>query len=68
MTLTPDLLTFGCCETGFEAEAAAGELGNEVELEKLSSSSERCVETDFADPELTEPVPGKQKELRSYRL
>ena len=38
-----------------------GELGKELELEKLSSSldSERQVDTDLADPELTEPVPVK---------
>lgn len=39
----------------------AGELGNEAELEKLSSSldSERQVETDLAEPELIDPVPEK---------
>ena len=36
-----------------------GELGNELELEKLSSNrdSERQVEMDLAEPELMEPVP-----------
>ena len=39
-----------------------GELGKELELEKLSSNldSERQVETDLAEPELTEPVPVKR--------
>ena len=39
-----------------------GEFGKELELEKLSSNldSERQVETDLADPELTDPVPEKR--------
>lgn len=42
--------------------AVMGELGKELELEKLSSNldSERQVETDLAEPELTEPVPVKR--------
>ena len=37
----------------------AGLLGNEAELEKLSSNldSERKVDIDLAEPELMEPVP-----------
>jgi hypothetical protein len=36
-----------------------GEFGKDAELEKLSSNrdSDRKVDTDFADPELTDPVP-----------
>ena len=43
--------------------AVMGELGKELELEKLSSNldSERQVETDLAEPELTEPVPVKRE-------
>ena len=42
--------------------AVMGELGKELELEKLSSNldSERQVDTDLAEPELTEPVPVKR--------
>ena len=38
-------------------------MGKELELEKLSSNldSERQVETDLAEPELTEPVPVKRE-------
>jgi hypothetical protein len=39
--------------------AVAGEFGNEFELEMLSSNSDRWVDTDRADPELTDPVPRK---------
>ena len=48
---------------GEEARLAViGEFGEELELEKLSSNldSERQVETDLAEPELTEPVPEKR--------
>ena len=39
----------------------AGLLGNEAELEKLSSNldSERKVDMDLAEPELMDPVPEK---------
>ena len=43
----------------FSLRCVMGELGNELELEKLSSNrdSERQVEMDLAEPELMEPVP-----------
>jgi hypothetical protein len=39
----------------------AGEFGKDAEPDRLSSNSERSVDTDLAEPELTEPVPGKMK-------
>jgi hypothetical protein len=56
--LTGGRLGFGCWL------AVAGEFGKEAELEKLSSSSERIVETDLAEPELTEPVPERYRYLK----
>ena len=62
------MIETGCCSAETEADSEAnfrcvvvGELGNEAELpEKLSSNldSDRQVEvTDFAEPELIDPVP-----------
>ena len=39
----------------------AGEFGKDAEPDRLSSNSERSVDTDLAEPELTEPVPGKNE-------
>jgi hypothetical protein len=58
LMLTGGRLGFGCWL------AVAGEFGKEAELEKLSSSSERIVETDLAEPELTEPVPERYRYLK----
>ena len=50
-----------------ERRLTVGELGNEAELEKLSSNldSERQVEIDLAEPELIDPVPRKQESRSS---